>query len=98
MSARLPDGSECYKRTPSFTEATVPKALLNNHSTRQGTWGLLCVEQGALRYVVTDSRRPLSETVLTPTTTAVIEPTIVHRVEPIGTTQFHIEFYRQSAN
>jgi tellurite resistance-related uncharacterized protein len=94
-TARLPDGAESYKRTATFTEATVPAALLNNHSTKDGAWGLVHVEQGRLRYVVTDPRRPASESVLTPDTPpGVIEPTIVHRVEPLCEVRFHVEFLR----
>lgn len=93
--ARLPEGAESYKRTATFTEATVPAALLSNHSTKDGAWGLVHVEQGRLRYVVTDPRRPSSESVLTPDTPpGVIEPTIVHRVEPLGEVRFHVEFLR----
>ncbi len=95
MSAVLPQGAEAYKRTPSFDEASVPAALLRDHSTKEGTWGLLRVEQGQLRYAVTDPRRSRSETVLTPMTVpAVIEPTILHHVEPLGAVRFHVEFYR----
>lgn len=94
MTAVLPVGVTHYKRTASFTERSVPAALLNNHSTKQGTWGLIRVEEGKLRYFVTDPRRPPSETIVTPATPAVIEPTVVHRVEPLGAVLFHIEFYR----
>jgi len=97
MIVQLLDAVECYKRTPSFTEASVPAALMSDHSTKEGTWGLIRVEQGQLRYFVTDRRRPASETILTPATAAVIEPTIVHRVEPLGAVLFHVEFYRPSA-
>jgi len=98
MMMPLPDGVECYKRTPSFTDANVPGALLQDHSTKQGIWGVIRVEQGQLRYVVTDPRKPGSETILTPATAAVIEPTIVHRVEPLGAVLFHVEFHRRSAD
>lgn len=97
MIARLPDGVECYKRTPSYTDAKVPPALLNDHSAKQGTWGLTRVEQDKLRYIVTDQRRPLSETILTPAKRAVIEPTTIDRVEPLGIVLFHVEFYRRNA-
>jgi tellurite resistance-related uncharacterized protein len=96
---RLPDGAEPYKRTGTFTETTVPAALLDNHSTKHGAWGLLHVEQGRLRYVVTDPRRPASERILTPETPpGVIEPTIVHRVEPLGAVRFYVEFHRAAAD
>lgn len=39
----LPKNVAPYKRTPSFTETTVPKGLLNNHSTVEGAWAMIVV-------------------------------------------------------
>lgn len=95
MSAQVPAGLAPYKRTATFTETTVPGALLDDHSTKDGVWGLIRVEEGQLRYCVTDPRRPASERVLTAETLpGVVEPTILHRVEPIGPVRFHVEFLR----
>ena len=74
----------------------MPAALLKDHSTKEGTWGLIQVEQGKLRYLVTDPRRPASETIVTPDAPAVVEPTILHRVEPIGAVLFHVVFHREA--
>lgn len=96
---QIPEGAEPYKRTPTFTEATVPAALLNDHSTKEGVWGLINVEEGKLRYVVTDPRRLGKETVLSPGgSSGVVEPAILHRVELLGTVRFHVEFYRPRAD
>lgn len=93
MTAHLPEGLEPYKRTATFTETTVPAALLGDHSTKSGAWGLIHVEEGALRYLVTDPRRNSTERILTPESEpGIVEPTILHRVEPVGTVQFHVEF------
>jgi tellurite resistance-related uncharacterized protein len=95
MSAAMPDGLQSYKRTATFTEATVPAALLNEHSTKDGAWGLIHVEEGCLRYFVTDPRRPPLVRELTPESAPMlIEPTILHRVEPLGPVRFHVEFLR----
>lgn len=94
MSAQVPPGLAPYKRTSAFTETTVPGALLKDHSTKEGVWGLIHVEHGQLRYCVTDPRRPASERVLTPGEPGVVEPTILHRVEPLGPVRFHVEFLR----
>ena len=95
MIARLPPGSECYKRTSTFTENTVPAGLLNDHSTKEGTWGLIVVEHGKLRYVVTDPRRARAELVLTPESGAgIVEPTILHHIQPLGPVRFHVQFFR----
>ena len=95
MNARIPAGAETYKRTPTFTEATIPPSLRNDHSTKDGTWGLVVVEEGRLRYLITDPRRAPAERLLTPETDpGVVEPTILHRVEPLGPVRFHVEFLR----
>ena len=94
MSAALPKGVMPYKRTPSFTEATVPAALLGEHSTKVGVWGLITIENGLLRYHVTDPRREPSVELLTPSRPGIVEPTMIHRVEPVGSVRFHVEFYR----
>lgn len=96
MIDHLPDGVTPYKRTPTFTEDTIPAGLLNDHQTKEGTWGLICVEEGELRYIVTDPRRTPSELILSNATPpGVVEPTILHRVEPMGAVRFHVEFYRR---
>jgi tellurite resistance-related uncharacterized protein len=97
MSAALPAGVAPYKRTPTFTEATVPAGLLHDHSTKEGTWGLIHVEAGRLRYLVTDPTRPPEEAILAPDAPpGVVEPLILHRVEPLGAARFHVEFLRRS--
>ena len=41
-----PDGLLAYKRTPEFTEASVPAGLLRRHSTKPGVRACLHVEAG----------------------------------------------------
>ena len=93
MTAYLPEGLEPYKRTATFTDTAVPAALLGDHSTKSGVWGLIHVEEGALRYLVTDPRRTPTERILTQESEpGLVEPTILHRVEPVGPVRFHVEF------
>jgi len=92
----LPDGVQPYRRTAVFTQDTVPAGLLKAHNTRDGVWALINVLEGELIYRVTDPRRPASQRVLTPgTLPGVIEPTILHAVEPRGAVRFFVEFHRQ---
>lgn len=94
-SVHLPSDVRPYRRTDSFTEATVPAALLKAHSTKAGTWGLIHVEEGRLAYRLKDPRRTEDERVLTPESApGVVEPTILHEVEPLGSVRFHVEFHR----
>jgi tellurite resistance-related uncharacterized protein len=93
----LPPGLAAYRRTPEFTEASVPRALLRAHATKAGAWGLIQVLEGRLAYRVTDPRRPTTETILSPGgEPGVVEPTILHEVEPLGPVRFFVEFMRAS--
>lgn len=92
----LPPDVRFYRRTDVFTEETVPKGLLKSHFTKAGVWGLIHVLEGRLAYRVTDSTRPASETVLDrDTSPGLVEPTILHEVEPLGPVRFYVEFHRQ---
>jgi tellurite resistance-related uncharacterized protein len=92
----LPAEIRPYRRTAEFTETTVPAALLKAHTTKDGTWALIHVLAGRLRYRIEDPRRPASEVVLTPETApGLVEPTILHAVEPQGAVRFFVEFHRR---
>lgn len=94
----LPEDVRPYRRTPVFTQKTVPGGLLRAHTTKEGAWALIHVLEGRLAYRVCDPRRPPSEVVLTPATQAgVIEPTIAHLVEPLGAVRFYVEFHQRPA-
>lgn len=93
----LPPGLHAYSKTPSFTGATMPAALAADHETKPGTWGLIRVAEGKLRYRITDPRRAPMEQVLTPDTApGIVEPAIRHNVEPLGDVRFEVEFWRQA--
>jgi tellurite resistance-related uncharacterized protein len=90
-----PEDFVSYKKTPVFTEDTVPKGLLANHSTRKGVWGLVQVEKGALRYILEHNGQ---ESLLTPEKAGIVVPEMRHRVEPEGNVRFFVEFFRQDKN
>src|SRR6185312_8053195 len=48
----LPPDARPYRRTDTFTETTVPAALLKAHRTKQGTWALIHVLEGRLAYKI----------------------------------------------
>jgi tellurite resistance-related uncharacterized protein len=94
-----PQGLLAYRRTPEFTEATIPKALLKAHTTKDGTWGLIHVLEGRLAYRINDPARPASQTELSPEVNpGIIEPTILHEVEPLGPVRFYVEFHRDASS
>jgi tellurite resistance-related uncharacterized protein len=94
-ASMLPPGLVAYRRTAEFTEADVPRGLLRAHSTKPGAWGVIHVLEGRLAYRITDPRRARSEVVLTADgEPGVVEPTILHEVEPMGAVRFYVEFLR----
>lgn len=86
----LPSNVQVYKRTPDFTEATVPAGLLKFHQTKDGTWGRIQVTAGALLYRILEPT--LEEHVLTPGQPGIVEPQVLHEVSPQGAVQFYVEF------
>ena len=88
----LPDDVVAYSRSPEFNRETLPAALQRGHSTKAGTWALIHVLEGELRYRVLD---PRSELVLTPGVPGVVVPQQLHEVEPLGPVRMFVEFYRR---
>lgn len=89
----VPAGLECYKRTPEFTELTVPEGLLRHHTTKAGVWGRIVVSEGRLLYRMLEP--VLEELLLEPGRCGVVEPGVAHEVRPQGAVRFHVEFLRQ---
>jgi tellurite resistance-related uncharacterized protein len=87
---QLPKNVAAYKRTPSFNAETIPAGLLKDHSTAEGVWGLIQVENGTLEYIIGDDEVHR----LSPKTKGVVEPTVVHHVRADGPVSFFVEFYR----
>ncbi len=89
---RLPPGVQPYKDSPVFTPDNLPEALKAAHSTKAGTWGLLKVHAGVLRFVLDDA--PHTEAVLTAGQQVVIEPGVRHHVAFELPGRFQITFCR----
>jgi len=90
----FPEGFECYRSTPVFHEDSVPAGLRRDHTTRAGVWGRIVVETGTLRYMV-DALDRIFE--LDPRNPGTVVPEMPHRVEPVGTVRFRVEFWRARA-
>ena len=88
----LPSDVCAYKRTPIFSEGSIPAGLLKAHQTKDATWGKIVVIGGNLLYRILEPN--LEEVHLSADQPGVVEPTVLHEVEPLGAVQFYVEFYR----
>lgn len=79
-----------YKITQVFDEVNLPASLRREHRTKTGTWGVIRVLEGRLRYQLLD---PNSEVILDPGRPALIVPEQPHRVEPLDRVRMQVEFY-----
>ncbi len=86
----LPGDVQPYKRTAVFTQGTVPAGLLKDHTTKEGTWALIRVQEGALEYVIEDKETHT----LSPGHDGVVEPQVRRYIRPLGAVRFFVEFYR----
>ena len=91
----LPADVAAYRSIGPFDEHTIPKGLLNDHATKAGTWGLLTVETGAVRYEITE---PGAESVhrLEPDHPGIIIPRQRHHLVLIGSVSFTVTFLRST--
>ncbi len=87
----VPAGAAPYKRTPEFTQDTVPAGLTRDHSTKAGVWGVITVLSGGLRYVVPGTGLDVQ---LDPAIPGIVMPGQIHFVEPAGEVRFFVEFWR----
>ena len=95
----LPPSLTAYRRTPVFTQDTTPAALLKDHRTKEGVWGVLHVVSGALEFHdytpdYTQDPTTAQSCVLHAGDTHVIEAAAPHRVRLLGAASFFIEFWR----
>jgi tellurite resistance-related uncharacterized protein len=115
MMSSLPSNVVKYSQLPHpskppFAATTIPKGLLNRHNTKAGTWGVISIKRGTLRYVIEEGDRAGSY-LLDKDTPGIIEPQVYHHIEPMDadlskerdpstdgmaeeSLQFVVEFYR----
>ena len=89
--SELPASFIAYKKTPLFTEETVPAGLKKDHSTKTGVWAKIIVSEGRLRYRVDALGTDVE---LSRDRIGVVVPEVLHSVEPLGRVQFLVEFYK----
>jgi len=88
----FPENFIPYKKTPVFTEESLPSGLKNDHSTKTGVWGKIILIEGTLQYRVNSLK---TDTVLFPNEPGIILPEILHSVALLGPVKFYVEFYKE---
>lgn len=91
----LPSDVVKYTQVPKtrFTASTIPSGLLKDHSTKEGTWGVIRVFRGELEYRILEPSESVHA--LDADRVGVIEPTMLHSVRAISDdVEFVVEFWR----
>lgn len=87
----LPENFLAYKRTPDFTDESLPAALRKAHLTRAGVWAKIIVAEGRVRYRAPSLKTDIE---LHPDRVGIVVPEVLHSVEPLGIVRFFVEFYK----
>ena len=88
--AELPEGLRPTRTTATWDASTVPAALLRAHRVAAGTWGLLEVDTGEVRFHA--ATNPPIDVVVTPDRAQPIPPELDHHIEPSEDARFHVTF------
>lgn len=84
--------SQPYGASPVFDAETLPAALRHAHSTKAGTWGLIRVFEGQVRYCIEETGET---SLLDAEHPGLIRPQELHHVEAVGPMRMQVEFYRE---
>jgi tellurite methyltransferase len=88
--AVLPQRVHFVNRSPVWDEDSLPVALLRGHRLGEGTWGLVSVTKGRLRYLSAD---PTVDITVGAGNVHAIPPTVEHTVEPRGAVRFRVDYF-----
>lgn len=88
----MPEVVDYVRTSAVWDEHSLPRALERRHRLGSGTWGVLRVLEGQLRFVA-HSVTTL-EVVVTSGTSQAVPPEMEHEVHVIGPVRFALEFYR----
>lgn len=88
--AELPSGLQVARTTATWDASTMPATLGRAHRVAAGTWGLLEVEAGQVRFVAATD--PPIDVLVTPAEAQPIPPELDHHVEPAAGARFHVTF------
>jgi tellurite resistance-related uncharacterized protein len=95
-SAELPEDLAFVRRSPEWSQETVPAGLLGSHRLAEGSWGRLIVLSGRLGFSA--ATEPPINTELAAQMTQAIPPGVEHGLRLIGPVRFAIDFFRVEAD
>lgn len=88
----LPLGSVAYRTIGPFGAQTLPSGLRAEHRLKAGTWGVLDLSEGSLRFVWDDEQGGAHE--LAAPARFIVPPEVPHHVEGDGPFALTIAFHR----
>jgi tellurite resistance-related uncharacterized protein len=88
----LPLGSVAYRLIGPFGAQSLPTGLRAEHRLKEGTWGVLELSEGTLRFVWDDEQGGVDE--LTAPARLIVPPQVPHHVEGEGPFKLAIAFHR----
>jgi tellurite methyltransferase len=89
----IPDGYAPYRRTPLFTNESIPQGLRSRHTTKKGLWGKIHIQSGSLRYRIHEPYH--TDIILDCDRPGIVLPEVEHEVEPIDNVEFFVEFWKK---
>ena len=99
--AILPSNVVKYSTVPTkdkfFTIDTIPAGLLKEHSTKEGTWGVIRVHRGKLEYTILEPEQSVHvlDAESSDNNIGIIEPTMLHQTKGLtDDLKFVVEFWR----
>ena len=88
----IPSEAVPYRTVGPFGAQSLPAGLRAEHRLKEGTWGLLDLAEGALRFVWDDEEGGAEE--LVAPASLVVPPEVLHHVEGEGPFAVTIAFHR----
>ena len=96
--AILPSNVVKYSTVPKdkfFMIDTIPSGLLKEHSTKEGTWGVIRVHQGKFEYTILEPEQSVHLLDAESDNIGIIEPAMLHQTRGLtDDLKFVVEFYR----
>lgn len=90
----LPADAEAYRTIGPFDPATLPAGLRAEHRLKDGTWGLLALSEGSLRFVWDDAAGGAED--MAAPVSLVVPPQVLHHVQSDRSFALTITFHRSA--